>query len=135
MVDLEASGLEKLENYQNFARAFRVPDYTVLMANVAANAAALKRADDFKNRSGFDIPDFGQGVIRAVLYAVYELGREAEPDVVMDQLRGIVENYYRRRDDLIEVAEYLASQRGRDDEREGRYAGLLAQLIRNERIG
>lgn len=135
MIDLEAADLKKLDNYQNFARAFRVPDYTVLMANVAANAAALKRADDFKNRSGFDIPDFGQGVIRAILYAVYELGREAEPDVVMDQLRGIVENYYRRRDDLIEVAEYLASQRGRDDEREGRYAGLLAQLIRNERIG
>lgn len=135
MVDLEAEGLEKLENYQNFARAFRVPDYGVLMANVVANSAALKRADDFRDRSGFDIADFGQGVVRAVLYAIYKLGLEAEPDVVMDQLRGIIENYYRKREDLIEIAEYLASQRGRDDEREGRYAGLLAQLIRNERIG
>src|SRR5690606_30736874 len=31
MIDLEAADLKKLDNYQNFARAFRVPDYTPLM--------------------------------------------------------------------------------------------------------
>lgn len=134
MLGLESAGLKKLDNYQNFARAFRVPDYSVLMADNRANSARLKRADDLKHRTGFDITDFGSGVIRAVLYGAYQLSKEVDPDVVIEQLHEMVENYFRRRDELIEVAEYLAAQRGRNDDKEGRHAATLAQLIRNERI-
>ena len=134
MLGLEAGGLKKLDNYQNFARAFRVADYSVLMADNRANSARLKRSDDLKHRTGFDIPDFGDGPIRAVLYGTYQLAREEDADVILEQLRGMVENYYRRRDDLVELAEYLALKRGRDDDREGRHAATLAQLIRNEKI-
>lgn len=134
MVDLEAAGLSKLDNYQNFQRAFRVPDYSVLMADVRPNSARLKTAADFKRRSGFEIEDFGEGVVRAALYAIWELSADTDPDLVIEQLRGMVENYYRRREDMIDVAEYIATQRGRDDQREGRYAALLANLLRNERL-
>lgn len=134
MLGLESAGLKKLDNYQNFARAFRVPDYSVLMADNRANSARLKRADDLKHRTGFDITDFGSGVIRAVLYGAYQLSKEVDADVVIEQLHEMVENYFRRRDELIEVAEYLAVQRGRNDDKEGRHAATLAQLIRNERI-
>ncbi|BBC70894.1 DNA methylase [Altererythrobacter sp. B11] len=134
MLGLEAGGLKKLDNYQNFARAFRVPDYSALMADNRANSARLKRSDDLKHRTGFDIVDFGDGPIRAVLYGTYQLSKEEDADVILEQLRGMVENYYRRRDDLVEIAEYLALKRGRDDDREGRHAATLAQLIRNEKI-
>lgn len=134
MLDLEAEGLTKLDNYQNLARAFRVTDYNVLMADVRPNAARVKTAADFKRRVGFEIADFGEGVVRAVLYGIWELSAEADPEVVIEQLRGMVENYYRKREDMIGVADYIASKRGRDDEREGRYAALLANLLRNERL-
>jgi 2-methylisocitrate lyase-like PEP mutase family enzyme len=135
MLGLEAAGLKKLDNYQNFARAFRVPEDTLLMADTRPNAARLTRADDLKARAGFDIVDFGPGLVRTVLYGIYQLSRELDADVVLEQMRGMVESYYRKRDEIIEIAEYLAAQRGRDDDREGRHAAVLAQLVRNERLG
>ena len=134
MVDLEAAGLNKLDNYQNFARAFRVPDYGAVMADVRPNAARIKSAADFKRRTGFEIPNFGEGAVRAVLYGIWELSIDTDPDTVTSQLREMVDNYLRRREDLIEIAEYIASQRGREDQKEGRYAALLANIIRNEKL-
>lgn len=134
MVDLEAAGLSKLDNYQNFARAFRVPDYGVLMADLRPNSARIKGSSDFKRRTGFEIPNFGEGLVRAVLYGIWELSAEIDPDVVTQQLHEMVDGYYRRREDLIEIAEYIASQRGREDQKEGRYAALLANIIRNEKL-
>lgn len=133
MVDLEADGLAKLDNYQNFARAFRVPDYTALMADTRANSARLKASPDFKRRTGFEIPDFGPGIIRAVLCGIWELSAETDPQLVLEQIREMVENYLRRREDMIEVAEYLGAMRGRD-QGEGRFAVILANLLRNEKF-
>lgn len=133
MVDLEAAGLSKLDNYQNLSRAFRVPDYTVVMADTRANAARLKTALDFKGKTGFEIRDFGDGIVRAVLYGIWELSKESDPQDLLQQLHDMVENYLRRREDMIEVAEYIATMRGREDG-EGRFAILLANLLRNERL-
>lgn len=134
MIDLEAAGLSKLDNYQNLARAFRVADYTALMADLRPNAARLKRAWDFKRRTGFEIANFGEGIVRAVLYGIWELSADTGPDIVTQQLREMIDGYYRRREDLIEVAEYIASQRGREDQKEGRFAALLANVLRNEKL-
>lgn len=133
MVDLEADGLSKLDNYQNFARAFRVPDYSALMADTRANSARLKSAMDFKRRTGFEIADFGSGIIRAVLYGVWELSAGTDPQLILEQVRDMVENYLRRREDMIEVAEYIGAMRGRE-EGEGRFAVILANLLRNEKF-
>ena len=43
MMDMETTGASKLDNYQNFAKAFRVEDYARVMGNMAANKARLKR--------------------------------------------------------------------------------------------
>jgi putative DNA methylase len=48
MLDLETTGVRRLDNYQNFAKAFRVPDYDMLMASVDPNKARLKLAREFK---------------------------------------------------------------------------------------
>ncbi|MCX8571143.1 anti-phage-associated DUF1156 domain-containing protein [Aminobacter sp. MET-1] len=133
MVGLEAGGHSKLDNYQNFQRAFRVSDYNPFMGNVRPNSARLKRATEFGPRAGFDIPDFGDGAIRAVLFGVDALVREVEPEIVLAQLQDIMPDYFRRRQDMIEVAEYFVTKRGRDDD-EGRHAGVLANLLRNERL-
>lgn len=132
MVGMEAEGIAKLDNYQNFARAFRVNDYAEFMASQRPNAARLKNSTDFGQRSGFEEPDFGRGIVRAVLFGIDALIREVEPDVVLDQLRDLMPDYFRRRADMIEIAEYLARRRGSDDE--GRNASIMANLMRNERL-
>jgi hypothetical protein len=132
MVDLETEGLTKLDNYQNFARAFRVADYTELMGSMTPNAARLKSAAEFGSRSGFDIPNFGSGLVRATLYGLYQLERETDPDVVFQQLRDIVPTYFKQRQDMIEIADYIGRRRGGSSE--GRHATILANLLRNERV-
>lgn len=133
MLDVEAAGVSKLDNYQNFSRAFRVEDYAAFMGDLRPNAARLRTAKEFGSRSGFDIPDFGGGRVRSVLYAVSELSREVEPDLVLSQLRDMVEAYFRKREELVEIADYIAGRRGRETD-EGRHASVLANLLKNERF-
>ncbi len=49
MLAIEQTGAGKLDNYQNFAKAFHV-NYQPLMASVTPNSARLKTAQDFKPR-------------------------------------------------------------------------------------
>lgn len=133
MVGHESAGLSKLDNYQNFAKAFRVGDYAVFMGSLQPNAARLKTAVEFGSRFGFDIPAFGNGLVRAALFGIDALAKEVESDTVSAQLREIVPNYFKSRNDLLALTEYIASQRGRDDI-DGRNATVLSNLIRNERI-
>lgn len=133
MLGVETAGIVKLDNYQNFARAFRVPDYSVFMGSMKPNAARLKTAADFGSRSGFEIAEFGDGIVRANLYAIHALNDEVEADVVLTQLHDMVPEYFRRRGDMIEVADYIARRRGRDSQ-EGRGAAVLGNLMRNERL-
>ena len=44
MMDIESVGAKKLDNYQNFAKAFRVAKYDDLMGSVEPNKARLKTA-------------------------------------------------------------------------------------------
>lgn len=133
MMELEAVGLKKLDNYQNFAKAFRVGDYGELMASQQPNNARLKNALDFK-KSSFE-GEFGRSALRAVLFALYELQKEADSDEVMEHLRSLVPNYHMRRDDLMAFCQYIARKREHRYPEESSAAGILLALIRNERLG
>jgi adenine-specific DNA methylase len=134
MLDLEAAGLKKLDNYQNFAKAFRAGDWQPLMASMKPNEARLKSARDLK-RAEFGETEFGKSLLRAVLYALYELEDEIETDEVMSHLRDNVTGYYSRRADIVAVASYLAGklERLRDDEAGA--ARVLRDLAKGERLG
>lgn len=135
MMDIETTALRKLDNYQNFAKAFRVGDYGALMGSVEPNKARLKSAKQFK-KSGFEsIPEFGASATRAALYAIFELENEVEGDDVLTHLKDLVPNYHSRRDDLVAIADYVARKRISVDEAESRAARILYGLIRNERLG
>ncbi|MHC2583021.1 anti-phage-associated DUF1156 domain-containing protein [Bradyrhizobium diazoefficiens] len=134
MMDIETTSLRKLDNYQNFAKAFRVGDYGILMGSLEPNKARLKTAKEFK-KSGFEIPEFGPSATRAVLYAIYELEDEVEGDEVLSHLRDMLPSYHSKRDDLAAIAEYIARKREKVDETESRAARILHGLIRNERLG
>lgn len=70
MVDIEAGGAKKIDNYQHFSKAFRFANYGSLMASMKPNAARLKTAQEFKKAEFTG--EFGESALRAVLFALYE---------------------------------------------------------------
>jgi putative DNA methylase len=134
MMDIETTGAKKLDNYQNFAKAFRVPAYDDLMGNLEPNKAALKTAKQLK-KAGFEGSEFGASKSRALLYAIFEIEKDIDGDDVLSHLRDLVPDYFTTRDDLMALADYVATKRETIDKDESRAARILHGLIRNERFG
>jgi putative DNA methylase len=134
MLDIEETGAKKLDNYQNFSRAFRVVKYDDLMGSMEPNKARLKSAIEFK-KSGFEGSEFGASKTRALLFAVYELQKDIDGDDVLSHLRDMVPDYFNVRTDLMLLAEYISKKRATTIEEESRAASILHGLIRNERFG
>ncbi|MCY2991328.1 MAG: DUF1156 domain-containing protein [Planctomycetota bacterium] len=133
MLALEAAGLKKLDNYQNFAKAFRVPAYTALLGSLKPNAARLKTASEFR-KSEFE-GEFGQSLVRAVMFALYELENELDIDEVMGHLRDLVPGYHTRRADLLAITRYIAAQCEQTVPAQAQAARILLTRIKNERLG
>lgn len=134
MMDIETTGAKKLDNYQNFAKAFRVARYDDLMGSIEPNKARLKSAKQFK-KSGFEGSEFGASKSRALLYAIHEIEKDVDSDEVLSHLRDLVPGYFNAREDMMALAGYVANKRASVDDVEGRAAGILQGLIRNERFG
>jgi adenine-specific DNA methylase len=134
MMEIESEGAKKLDNYQNFAKAFRVASWQPLMASVKPNDARLKSAAELK-RAEFSGSEFGGSLLRAALYALCELQAEVEPDEVMSHLRDNVTGYYTRREEITAVALYLAAKLERRRPEEASAARVLHGLVRNEKLG
>ena len=113
MLDMEARGAKTLDNYQNFAKAFKVHDFKVLMASHKANQARLKSAAEFGRAEMGEGSELYQSVLRAVLYAVMELAKNMDGNEVLAHLVLNVPNYYgdlTQRDLAVELSDYLAKR-------------------------
>ncbi|KFI23584.1 anti-phage-associated DUF1156 domain-containing protein [Nitrosococcus oceani] len=133
MVALEATGASKLDNYQNFAKAFRVENYQAVMASLKPNGARLKGAQDFKPRelAGTEI---GETLLGQVLVALQELLGEKEPPIVMDNLREALPDYFQQRPHLQAMAQFLGDQLAQRRPQEARAAEIIASRVHNERL-
>lgn len=133
MMDVETTGARKLDNYQNFAKAFRVSDYAALMSSVEAAKARLKAARQFK-KSGFEGSEFGSSKTRALLYAIWQIERDVDSDQVISDLRELVPNYLTSREDILALSGFITKKRTGVDEPEARAASILEGIIRHERL-
>lgn len=133
MLDIEADGAKKLDNYQNFAKAFRYGDYTAVMGSMKPNDARLKTALELK-KTEFE-SEFGEGPLRAVLFALYELQREVDSDEALGHLRDLVPGYLSRREDLMALTSVIAAKRAEKAPAEAEAARILLGRIKNERLG
>ncbi|MBD2425045.1 anti-phage-associated DUF1156 domain-containing protein [Phormidium sp. FACHB-1136] len=138
MVDLEARGNQKLDNYQNFAKAFKVKDFKVLMGDQRANHARLKTALEFGRAEMGEGSQLHQTVLRAVLYALMELVNDLDSDAVLAHLSLNIPNYYgdtTQRQLAVELADYLAKRLDEHRPDEASAARVLRDLIQNQRLG
>ena len=138
MLDLEARGAKTLDNYQNFAKAFKVRDFQAFMASRRANNARLKSAVEFGRADIGESSELYQSVLRAVLYAVMELAKDMDGDEVQTHLTMNIPNYYgdmTRRDLAVELADYLAKRLEELRPEEAGAARVLRELIKSQRLG
>ena len=133
MIAIEKTGAAKLDNYQNFSKAFNVA-YQPLMASLQANKARLKGAKEFKPRE-LTGGDLGGTLLSELLMAIQELLNDKDPKVVLGQIRSSLDaTYFQKRSHLMAMAHYLADMwRDRRSE-EAQKAEIIANRIRNEGI-
>ena len=139
MLDLEARGAKTLDNYQNFAKAFKVRDFQ--RAAWAARRpidARLKSAVEFGRAEMSEGSELHQSVLRAVLYAVMELVKNVDGSEVLAHLTLNVPNYYgdmTQRELAVELADYLAKRLESLRPDEASAARVLRELVKNQRLG
>lgn len=134
LLELESRGLKTLDNYQNFAKAFRVRDLRSLMANTKANSARLKSSLEFGKNEMAEGSELYNTLLRGTLYAVMELQTSVDGDLVLKHLAQNVLDYYRTREPLIGMAHYLTTKLSHIRPDEARAAGILEELLRNQKV-
>jgi len=138
MIDLEARGAKMLDNYQNFAKAFKVCDFQALMGSRKANEARVKTAVEFGRTEMGEGSELHQSVLRAVLYALMELVKNVDGSDVLAHLTLNVPNYYgdmTQRELTVELADYLANRLDGSRPEEASAARVLRELLKNQRLG
>jgi putative DNA methylase len=138
LLDLEAKGFKTLDNYQNFAKAFKVRDFRVLMASQKANQARLKSAVEFAKGEMSEGAELHHSVLRAVLYGMMELVKNVDGIEVLTHLSLNVPDYFQnqnQRESAAELANYLANKLEMLRPEEASAARILRDLVGNQRLG
>jgi putative DNA methylase len=138
MLETEARGAHTLDNYQNFAKAFKVRDFDAFMGDHRANHARLKSAVEFGRGEMSEGSEMYGSVLRAVLYAVMELVKQVDGGEVLAHLTLNVPDWYgdsTQRDAAVALAGYLARQLQEMRLEEAAGARILRELILNQRLG
>lgn len=131
MMDMETTGAAKLDNYQNFAKAFRVEDYTRVMGNMAANAARLKRVTDFMSRDLTESMEIGATWLGRVIIGLQQLLSDVEPQTVISQLQAEMPDFIEIRPILIDLVAFI-ERKAPEPEVRG-VAEVLGARLRNLR--
>lgn len=138
LLDLEAKGFRTLDNYQNFAKAFKVRNFRALMASERANQARLQSAVEFGKTEMAEGSELHQSVLRATLYALMELVKNLDGGEVLAHLTFNVTDYYsnqNQRDLVVGLADYLAKKLETLRPEEASAARVLRDLVKNQRLG
>lgn len=107
MMDIETTGASKLDNYQNFAKAFRVEDYGRVMGNMTANKAQLKRIPEFASRDLTDSTEIGSTWLGHLVIGLQQILNEKEPQSVISQLQADLPDFMEVRPILIDILTFI----------------------------
>ena len=107
MMDMETTGASKLDNYQNFAKAFRVQDYARVMGDMKANAARLKRVTEFTSRELTDSTEIGPTWLGHLIIGLQQLLAEVEPQAVVQQFQQDLPDFMEVRPLLIDMLRFM----------------------------
>ncbi|WP_257284215.1 hypothetical protein [Endozoicomonas sp. SESOKO1] len=133
MMDMESgTGASKLDNYQNFAKAFRVGDYTSVMASMTTNKARLKTVREFASRDLSDSTESGPTPLGRVVIALQQLLAETAPQVVINQMQEELPDFLDSRPLLMDLTHFISNKALDQEVRDA--AEILAGRLRNLRL-
>ena len=132
MMDMETTGASKLDNYQNFAKAFRVEDYARVMGNMTANKARLKHVTEFTSRDLTESTEIGATWLGRVIIGLQQLLAEVEPQTVISQLQAEMPDFIEVRPLLIDMLGFV-ERKAPEPEVRG-VAEVLGARLRNLRV-
>lgn len=133
MMDIETTGARKLDNYQNFAKAFRVLDYARVMASMAPNEARLKRATEFASRDLTDSTELGATRLGRLTIALQQLRAEVEPQTIISQMQAEMPDFLEARPLLVDLLAFVERKAPELDVRAA--AEVLGARLKNQRFG
>ncbi|WP_439503549.1 anti-phage-associated DUF1156 domain-containing protein [Methylophaga sp.] len=131
MMDIETTGATKLDNYQNFAKAFRVEDYSRVMGSMAANKSQLKRIPEFASRDLTESNEIGSSWLGHLIIGLQQLLSDTDPQVVISQLKTDLPDFMEIRALLIDILIFIENKAPEKATRE--VAEVLAARLRNMR--
>jgi putative DNA methylase len=131
MMDMETTGATKLDNYQNFAKAFRVEDYARVMGSMAANKAHLKQITKFESRDLTESTELGASWLGHIIIGLQQLIAETDPQVIISQLQAELPDFMETRLLLIDMLSFI--ERKATDETVREVAEVLGARLRNMR--
>ena len=131
MMDMETTGASKLDNYQNFAKAFRVEDYSNVMASMTANKARLKQVQEFKSRDLTGSTEMGASWLGHVVIGLQQLLADTEPQVVIGQLQAELPDFMEVRPLLTDILKFIQNKAPKTEIRD--VAEVLAGRLLNLR--
>jgi adenine-specific DNA methylase len=133
MMDMETTGAAKLDNYQNFAKAFRVEDYSRVMGSMAANQARLKRVPEFSSRDLTDSTELGATRLGRLIIGVQQVLAETEPQAIVSQLQAEMADFLEVRSLLVDLLAFIERKAPEEQVRAG--AEVLGARLKNLRFG
>lgn len=133
MMDMETAGATKLDNYQNFAKAFRVTDYTRVMGDMRANNARLKRVGEYASRDLTDASELGVTRLGQLFIALQQMLKDTEAQVIVEHLRAEMADFLEARSLLVDMLAFIERKALEPEVRSA--AEVLAARLKNLRFG
>lgn len=133
MLDMETTGSNKLDNYQNFAKAFRVEDYGRIMGDMRPNHARLKRVTEFASRDLTDSTEIGATRLGRLIIALQQLQQDIEPQVLVEQMRVEMADFLEVRALLADILAFIERKSAEPEVRSA--AEVLGARLKNLRFG
>lgn len=131
MMDIETTGASKLDNYQNFAKAFRVADSNRVMGNTTANKARLIRIPEFVSRDLTDSTEIGSTWLGNLIIGLQQILNEKEPQTVISQLQADLPEFMEVRPILLDMLTFIENKAPEKATRDA--AEVLGARLKNMR--
>lgn len=132
MMDIETTGASKLDNYQNFAKAFRVEDYGRVMGNMTASKAQLKRIPEFISRDLTNSTEIGASWLGHLIIGLQQILNEKDPQIIIEQLQADLPDFMEVRPILLDILTFIENKAPEKVTREA--AEVLGARLKNMRV-
>lgn len=133
MLDMETTGAQKLDNYQNFAKAFRVEDYSRVMGDMRPNHARLKRVTEFASRDLTESTEIGVTKLGRIIIALQQMLKDTEPQVIVEQIKNEMADFLEVRPLLVDMLAFIERKSPEANVRAA--AEVLGARLKNLRFG